>query len=378
MKGKVLSTFIAILVFLVGVAGGFVFNVFYLNTPQSDVFAYGELEFHFMELGNGKTGDSIYIKCGSTDILVDAGSRESSADTIENYVKGQMTDDVLDYTIVTHADQDHIAAFAGSGKDPSLFTRFEVGTIIDFPKTDKSTTTKNGEDSLYGLYLKSRDAEIAQGAKHYTALECWNNENGASRSIEIGNNVTLNILYNYFYENKSSDENNYSVCFQIEQGDNRYLFTGDLEKKGEEYLVQNNTLGKVKLFKAGHHGSPTSSNDCLLEVIQPEICVVCCCAGSAEYTDNIENMFPSQDFIDRIAVYTDRVYAPTVATIYQDGTLENGNPNYKDASFESLNGNIVVSVQGGKIEVNCSNNNKLLKDTDWFKQYRNMPAKWAA
>ena len=142
--------------------------------------------------------------------------------------------------------------------------------------------------------------------------------------------------------------------------------------------MQNNTLGKVKLFKAGHHGSPTSSNDCLLEVIQPEICVVCCCAGSAEYTDNIENMFPSQDFIDRIAVYTDRVYAPTVATIYQDGTLENGNPNYKDASFESLNGNIVVSVQGGKIEVNCSNNNKLLKDTDWFKQYRNMPAKWAA
>ena len=89
-------------------------------------------------------------------------------------------------------------------------------------------------------------------------------------------------------------------------------------------------------------------------------------------------MFPSQAFIDRISKHTDKVYAPTVAEIYQDGTLASGKPNYKNKSFTSLNGDIVVSVKGGKAEVNCSNNNTILKDTEWFKQYRTMPAKWAA
>ena len=62
------------------------------------------------------------------------------------------------------------------------------------------------------------------------------------------------------------------------------MFTGDLEEKGEEALVENNTLPKCKLFKAGHHGSPTSSTEALLSVIQPEIVCVSCCCGSEEYT----------------------------------------------------------------------------------------------
>ena len=373
MKKLVIVIF-AIISFLVGALGGAGYYLFVYDKPASDVFAYGEIEFHFMELGNGKTGDCIYIKCGDTDILVDGGSRTSSASTIENYVKDKMSDDVIEFAVVTHADQDHIDCFAGDGTNPSLFERFEFETIIDFSLTNKKLLTDGGNDTTYATYLKARDAEVAQGAVHYTALQCWKGEDGASRSYNIGSGITFNILYNYYYEHASSDENNYSVCFQIEQGENRYLFTGDLEKEGEEYLVEYNELGKVKLFKAGHHGSPTSSNDCLLDVIQPEICVVCCCAGSAEYTDNIENMFPSQAFIDRIAKHTDKIYAPTVASIYQDGTLANGKPNYKDSAHQSLNGDIVVSVKGDVIEVNCSNNNSILKETDWFKQYRTWPS----
>lgn len=371
---KFTTIVLSVLCFLVGIAGGAAYYLFSYDKIQSDVFAFGEIEFHFMELGNGKTGDSVYIKCGDVDILVDAGSRTNSADTIEEYVKGKMTDDKLDFAIVTHADQDHIACFAGDGTNPSLFTRFDVGTIIDFPKTGKSLTTEKGNPTMYADYLEARAAEIAQGAKHYTALECYKNEGEAKRSYQIGSGTTLNILYNYYYENESNDENNYSVCFQIEQGEQRFLFTGDLEEKGEEYLVEYNQLEKVVLFKAGHHGSPTSSNDCLLDVIQPEICVACCCAGSVEYTDNLDNTFPSQAFINRISKWTDQVYAPTVASIVQDGTLASGQPNYKDAGFQSLNGNIVVSVVAGDVSVNCSNNNTILKHTDWFKEYRTWPS----
>ena len=89
------------------------------------------------------------------------------------------------------------------------------------------------------------------------------------------------------------------------QGDKHFLFTGDLEEDGEISLVESNELPKVELFKAGHHGSKTSSNDVLLKVIEPEIVCVCCCAGSVEYTQNFENTFPTQAMIDRVSLYTD-------------------------------------------------------------------------
>lgn len=336
---------------------------------KSDVYSNGELSIHFLELGNNNTGDSIYIKSGETDILIDGGSRTNSSETIKNYVNKFVTDSVLEFVIVTHADRDHIAAFAGDGSNVSLFDYYQVKTIIDFPKTDKNSATLN-------RYYEKRNAEVEQGAKHYSALECWNEVGGAKRSYELSEGVTLNILYNYYYENHHIDENNYSVCFQIEQGENKFLFTGDLEEDGEKRLVQNNDLGPVKLFKAGHHGSATSSNDCLLDIIQPEIVVATCVAGSVEYTDNLLNTFPTQDFINRVSKHTQKVYVTTLGYIEVKGTKEDGSTDYGDVGYDSMNGNIVVTCIRGDITVKCSNNDTLLKDTAWFSEYRQMPSAW--
>ncbi len=352
-----------------GVVGAYLYQKQTNPAFESDVYSNGEVSFHFLELGNNSSGDSIYIKSGETDILVDGGSKTGSSKVIKDYVSNFVTDNVLEYAIITHADSDHIAAFAGDGSNTSLFEYFDIKTIIDFPKTNKTT-------QVYNRYVEKRTAEVAQGATHYTALQCWNETDGAKKSFEISNGVTLNILYNYYYENNTSHENNYSVCFQIEQGDNKFLFTGDLEEDGEEYLVEYNSLSKVKLFKAGHHGSPTSSNDVLLNVIQPEIVVATCVAGSVEYTDNLLNTFPSQEVINSVAKWTEKFYVTTVGSIAENGTKEDGSIDYKDTGFESLNGNIVVNCVKGKVEVNCSNNNVLLKDTNWFKQYRTTPTNW--
>ena len=313
-----------------------------------------ELSIHFLMLGNKYSGDCTLIKAGDTEILIDAGSRASSAETIAEYVSEYCEDGVLEYVIATHADQDHISGFVGTTKIPGIFDVFECETIIDFPKTNKDT-------KVYHDYVEKRDAEVESGAVHYTALECWNETDGAKRSYEIADGITMNILYNVFYEEKSSDENNYSVCLLFTQGENHYLFTGDLEEKGEEALVEKNDLPQCKLFKAGHHGSPTSSTEALLSVIRPEIVVVSCCCGYKEYTDNMLNVFPSQAFVDRVAPYTDKIYVPTV---YSE-TAEGG--------FEAMNGNIVVSSDGGEVTVSCSNNDILFKDTEWFKKYRTWP-----
>lgn len=369
---KIWTTILCLLALIVGFIGaGYIY--IYITKPESDVFVSGDFEVHFMELGNQYTGDCIYIRSGSTDILIDAGSRKNSADTIIEYVDNYVKDNTLEFVIATHADQDHIAAYEG------IFERYEVETIIDFPLTNK---TGKDETNILKTYYEYRDLEVENGAEHFTALECYNESvDGAQRIYQISDSVEMEILYNYYYENHSSDENNYSVCLMFNQGDNHYLFTGDLEGDGEEELLnyyngsseERYTLPHCVLYKAGHHGSNTSTTAELMAVVQPEYVIVCCCAGTSEYTTNKANQFPSQQFIDNIALYTDNVYIPTMI-----------NPDYVDGAdssvlpYTSMNGDIVFSVTNGEVELSFSNNDIKLKDTDWFKENREMPDAWRA
>ena len=215
----------------------------------------------------------------------------------------------------------------------------------------------------------------------------------------------MTIVYNYYYFNKASDENDYSVCllFTYTNGtDSHYFFLGgDLEKSGEDKLAkyydgstEEKTFPHVDLYKAGHHGSKTSSNADFLELLQPKMCVVCCCCGTDEYTGITDNQFPTQDFITRIAKWTEDVYVTTIydtfeiavaeqATDSKTGELKydsKGNPvskvtgvavgeeYIKTSGFKPMNGNIVVSCGDLGIGLACSNNNTKLKDSAWFNQ----------
>ncbi len=333
------------------------------NSNENVDIVEGDLGIHFLQLGNKYTGDCTLIDVGDTEVLIDAGSRKSSATTISSYIKSYCEDGVLEYVIATHSDQDHIAGFvgeSGSSKRTGILYQYEVDTLIQFPLTNKDTKTAAGNKTLYGEYLDAVEYAKGNGTAVYTALECWYNKNGATRSYQLGAGVTMNFLYQRFYEEKASDENDYSVCVMLSQGDNHYLFTGDLEKKGEASLLEKNTLPKCKLFKAGHHGSATSSTAALMAVIQPEIVCVSCCCGSNEYATT----FPTQEFVNNVAPYTDKIYVTTLASSNANG-------------FEAMNGNIVVSCKDGKtVQVNCSNNNILFKDTEWFKNNRTMPEAW--
>ncbi|MDE7095149.1 MAG: MBL fold metallo-hydrolase, partial [Anaeroplasmataceae bacterium] len=319
----------------------------------------GELSIHFLELGNYYAGDCVYIKAGEIDILIDAGSRASSSTTIHNYIKEYCTDGKLEYVIATHAHEDHISGFVGTKANPGIFDLYECEVIIDY-------AFKNTSSQISKSYEEKRDAEVTLGAKHFTAKDCIEGNDGASSKYILTDSINFEILDQKYYYEKSSDENNYSVCVLLNYGENHFLFTGDLEKEGEESLVEKNDLPHCKVFKGGHHGSKTSSNEVLLSKITPEVVCVCCCAGSSEYTDNVDNMFPTQDFIDRIAKYTNRVYVTTLAK-YEIATNKNGNEYPKVNGFESMNGNIVVTLdKDGNVVTTCSNNDTILKETDWF------------
>jgi len=329
------------------------------------------ISIHFPELGNKFTGDCTLIKYGNTEVLIDAGSRQNSAAAIKKYVDGYCTDGVLEYVIATHAHQDHIAGFVGSSvKDSDLKSgilyQYEVGTLIQFAGT-------NATSAIYNNYLEAVQYAESRGTKVYTAKQCWYGEKPEGYEekgektyyLDDAQTVSLNILYQRFYEEKTKDENDYSVCALVTQKlpdkTFNYLFTGDLEKDGESSLVDSNTLPEVDLFKGGHHGSYTASTDKLLSVIKPKNVAVCCCCGTTEYTDNPQNTFPAQAFIDRVAKYTANIYCTTL----WDESLESG--------YASMNGNIVFYTEAGELKLRCSNDTTILKETEWFKANRVWP-----
>lgn len=319
----------------------------------------GDVSVHFLELGNKYTGDCTYIKVGENiDILIDCGSRSNSVATVSSYLNNYVTDGTLEFVIVTHAHRDHYAGFATGKTVDSIFDLYECDIIIDFALTNQQPGS-----TTYDNYLRELNDEITAGATHYTAADCWNNVGNAKRQfiLDETNDISLNILYNEYYETKTDNENDYSVCTLLSQGDKHFIFTGDLDD--ETTLIEHNTLPQVEVYKAGHHGSGTSSSTDLMSAIRPKIVCVCCCAGSPEYKAAPENEFPTQAFVDRVSIYTKYIYVTSLAV------KENNSWDYT-----SMNGNIVVMAKlNQQTGVNCSNNNTLLKDTEWFKANRTLP-----
>lgn len=318
-----------------------------------------ELSVTFFELGNGYAGDCTLIKTDNTEVLIDAGSTYDSAKALVPEIKKLCTDDILEYVIVTHNHMDHITALYGTKDSAGIFDCFKCGTIIDFSNTHYDYGTP------YKQYVEKRDKQVANGARHYTALECCKQENGVRQTYSLAKDTTLKILYQGFYEQESYDENNYSVCVLVSHGNNNMLFTGDLEKDGEAELIKCNDLPKCGLYKASHHGSTTANGEELLSEIQPEIVVVPCCAGASEYYHvwkDDKSCFPQQGFCDRIAKYTDKVYIPLVATNV-NASLEEGKSTWE---YAPMNGKICVTSNGEELKVNCSNNDIPLFESEWY------------
>ena len=420
MKNKTLVVFLSIVMFFVGGIIG-IGGVAYITLPYSEDLVHtnevyyslsdkdttvsvatgvqtaeaGAVAVHFLELGNKYTGDCTYVKVGENiDILIDCGSKSNSISTVSNYLNQYVTDGVLEYVIVTHAHQDHYAGFATTPKVNSIFDLYECETIITFSTTNQKTSPDYLENQissseavstlgitsyaaaskttskLYANFtrelLDELDTTLTKGEnagqkpRHLLASEVVSNYTNGEIVLDETNDITLQVLNNHYYNTKAGSDNDYSVCTMINQGDKHFIFTGDLEIEGEEYLVELNTLPQVELYKAGHHGSKTSSSMTLLNVIQPKIVCVCCCAGSSEYTDTAANQFPTKQFINNVSQFTTQVYVTTLCV------------DYDNDQFTSFNGNIVVMAkkEDTEMSVYCSNNTIVLKDTDWFKNNR--------
>ena len=266
-----------------------------------------ELKVTFLDLygnsNNQQIGDSIFIEYGDIDILIDAGEKASGSCTVVPFLLEHVEDKKLEMIITTHADSDHLGGMVGlSGKDmygaleaPGI----EYQYIVDFGY--------EADSKVYKDYAELRNARVQEGATYLSIKEIFNEENlEAAAHFYLGEDMFLDFLdYKTYGMADIDDDNDRSVSCLLTHDEKKILLCGDSEKKEESYLTKLN-IGKVDVFKANHHGSPTSNTKNLLDQIRPEYVVIC---SSEENKYNL----PKKTIISRLIEYTQNVYATFIS-----------------------------------------------------------------
>jgi len=198
----------------------------------------------FLDVGQG---DAVHIHDHQCDMVIDTG-RYDSYDTLVTYFDAHNINDI-DIILVSHFHGDHY------GEVNDLMKYFEVDTLYLNNTTDKI--------DYEGKVLKQNDT-----------FSCGN-----SKFQVLSSNTS------------SSNENNNSIVLYGIIGNDKYLFTGDIEKEVEKDLIREYLI-PVDILKVPHHGSSTSSTHQFIEAINASIGII----SVAEF--NTYNL-PNDDVIDR-------------------------------------------------------------------------------
>lgn len=230
-----------------------VYETLGLNKPNVVTTLEGELNVHFIDVGQG---DSILIEAPDQTVLIDGGDNDQ-ADKLLRYLKKQKVSKI-DLVIASHPDADHIG-----GLD-KVIDSFEVKQVM-MPKLPDSIvkTTKSYEDLLMAIKNKGLTIKVPEAGQQY--------------SFKGGKMVFVGPVKKDYKE-----VNNHSISLRLEYGKQSFLFMGDTEKKAEKDILQTNSKLNAVVLKASHHGSNGASGTEFLEAVNPDY-VVFSCGASNKY-----------------------------------------------------------------------------------------------
>lgn len=243
------------------------------------ILPFGEITF--FDVGQG---DSILIRepFNRSVTMVDTGgklqfgSRSKTASSIAknssiNYLQS-MGIGKIDTLCLTHQDVDHV------GEAKVILQNLKVRQLL-FPAGVEKTD--NFRYQILPYLHQTRIVAVLKGAQ-------------VAR-------LPLQILYP---ERPGKGANEDSLVLEGKFGGKRILLTGDLDINGEQKLLQNpESIGKVDIFKLGHHGSKTANSSELLSAISPKLAVVS--AGR-----NNRYGHPNPEVVERLR----QLRIPTVST----------------------------------------------------------------
>ena len=227
------------------------FNINYLPLKLKTT---GDILINFIDVGQG---DSCMIRINNKVILVDGGGLANSNSDYDigeyvtlPYVLGQKLLE-LDYIIVSHFDADHVEGLM------KVIEELKVKNII-ISKQPKET-----------VFYK-RILAISK-AKNINLIYVKTGDSFKVDSLEF---LVLHPQENFI---DGDDLNNNAILFKMIYNNFSMLFTGDVEKIGEDSIlknIKNKEILKSTILKVGHHGSKTSTSKEFLEAISPSYALI--------------------------------------------------------------------------------------------------------
>ena len=211
------------------------------------------LEIFFIEMQH-IYADSIFIKKGNVEILIDSGY-EYDGNFVNKVIAEHCADNRLDALMVSHSDGDHIDGLINALKDIDA-----ISLMVDYG------------GSGTGNVLTTRNKYIPLGTQYHSAYDSVNKLNGASDIYYLTEDFYFEVLNtgNYIQSSEASAGNAESLAVIFYYKDFTFFTAGDITTATEAKLLQNEDLPEVTLYKASHHGSHGSNSQELLDTLNPK------------------------------------------------------------------------------------------------------------
>ena len=211
------------------------------------------LEIYFIEMQHIYS-DSIFIKKGNVEILIDSGY-EYDGNFVNKVITEHCADNKLDLLMLSHSDGDHI-----DGLVNALNKLDSISLMVDY----------GGSGTGNALY--ARNKYIPLGMQYHSAYDSVNKLNGASDIYYLTEDFYFEVLNTgkYIQANEGSAGNAESLAVIFYYKDFTFFTAGDITTATEANLLANEDLPEVTLYKASHHGSHGSNSQELLDTLNPK------------------------------------------------------------------------------------------------------------
>lgn len=211
------------------------------------------IEVYFIEMQH-IYADSIFIKKGNVEVLIDAGYAYDGK-FVNQLLTEKVADKRLDVFMASHSDGDHVDGIANA-----LETMDDISLMIDYGGVGG------------GNVLATRNKYKEKGMQYYSAYDCVNHVNGAVDRYYLTEEFYVDVLNtgSYITNDKSNASNPASLAVLFTYKDFKFFTAGDLTTESEKKLMMNEDLPEVTLYKASHHGSHGSNSQELLDTLNPK------------------------------------------------------------------------------------------------------------
>ena len=316
------------------------------------------VEVRFIDVGkygSSDCGESIYIKIDTIDFLIDAGDRyDATYKAVKECLETYSEDKVIDYVIATHPDSDHI------GSMDNVLNDFEVKYLITF------SISEDDDSGVFNAYKTALDNENCTVC---TGLESINGVNGCTKTIELADDVYVEILDTMHYGD--SGNNPRSIVCVLNAYGTRILFTGDADNHPKDIESDyKDAVGDIDILKLVHHGTANGTTKEFVEAIDPEVGII----TNGNYFGN-KHGHPSYEAVSNLYEYDPnmKVYAVVggsgenceLGTSFE--CPENGDGENR---FYQRNGMITITIDNNGYSFTSEYNGDNLieiKDTDFYK-----------